>query len=299
MKRVALAVLLSACVDSAPSGGHSAPLNSEPPAVADLARGMTTDLDGVRPAFADAVLAELLGDNDLARANYERVLGDGDVPSALAARSALHLAQLESRAGNSRKALDLVVRAAALAPGDNAIAEGFAQVSADSAAASGNDNIPGPPPGTTLAGVDAATAKKFAAAERQLVAVHRLRARPVIEALSSSIRAKEAATENAVAMYRGVAASGGLAFIAGHYRAGSLYHDLALGLLFELPPELDANVAAGLRRTLRTRAQGNLKKAIAEYDQVLATAPQPDGELWRLAAETDAHAAHELMPEPQ
>ncbi|HEY4178107.1 MAG TPA: hypothetical protein VGM90_14770 [Kofleriaceae bacterium] len=296
MKRVVLLALLSACADSAPSGGASAPLASEPPAVADLSRGMTTELDGVRPAFADAVLAELLGDNDLARANYERVLGDGDVPSSLAARAALHLAQLESRAGNSRKALDLVVRAASLAPGDNAIAEGFAQVSADSGAASGNDNIPGPPPGTTLAGVDAATAKAFAAAERQLVAVHRLRARPVIEALSSSIRAKEAATENTVGMYRAVAAAGGLATVAGHYRAGSLYHDLALGLLFELPPELDANVAAGLRSTLRGRARGYLRKAVAEYDLAVAVPPQPDGELWHLAAETDRSAARGLLP---
>jgi hypothetical protein len=299
VKRVVLALLLASCADSAPSSTTSAPLTSEPPAVADLGRGVTTDLDGVRPAFADAVLAELLGDNDLARANYERVLGDGDIPTSLAARAALHLAQLESRTGNPRKALDLVVRAAALAPGDNAVVEGFAQVSADSAAASGSDNIPGPPPGTILAGVDMPTAKAFAAAERQLVAVHRLRARPVIEALSSSIRAKEAATENTVGMYRSVAAAGGLALIAGHYRAGSLYHDLALGLLFELPPELDANVAAGLRRTLRFRALAYLRKAVDEYKLATDAAPQPDGELWRLAAEKDMKAARELLGEPQ
>lgn len=292
-----LLALLVACGDDA----VLTPVPETAPAVdraaANPARGITTDLDGAAPTFGDAMLAELLGDETAARAGYERVLASADAPAAFAAKSALRLAQLESLAGRSRHALDYVVRAAALAPGDIAIAEGVAQVRADAVAASGKDNLRGPPIGTPLPGVDATTAEQFAAAESSLKAVHRLRPRPVIEALSSSIRIKEDATEDAVAKYRAVAEHGGLAQIAGRYRAGSLYHDLALGLLFELPPELDPNVAAGLRRTLRGRAQSYLKKAVAEYELALAVAATPDSELWRLAAETDLRSARDVLGE--
>ena len=85
--------------------------------------------------------------------------------------------------------------------------------------------------------------------------------------------------------------------IAASYRAGSLYHDLALGLLFELPPELDPAVAAGLRRTLRGRAIAYLKKAVIEYRAVLSAPKHSDDELWRLAAETDLRGARDLLGE--
>ena len=65
--------------------------------------------------------------------------------------------------------------------------------------------------------------------------------------------------------------------------------------MFELPPELDPAVAAGLRRTLRGRAVAYLKKAVAEYAASLAAAKQPDDELWRLAAETDLRGARDLL----
>jgi hypothetical protein len=117
----------------------------------------------------------------------------------------------------------------------------------------------------------------------------------VLETLSSSIRLKEDATEDVVARYRAVAEAGGLAQIAASYRAGSLYHDLALSLLFELPPELDPAVAAGLRRTLRGRAIADLKKAVTEYRAALAAPKHPDDELWRLAAETDLRDARDLL----
>jgi hypothetical protein len=266
-------------------------------AVADLSLGITTDLDGTAPLFGDAVLAELLGDEATARAGYERVLASPDSPASVAAKSALHLAQLESLAGRTRHALDYVVRAAALAPGDIGIAEGVAQLRADAVAASGEGNIRGPRVGTPLQGVDPKVAEAFAATERAMAKVHRLRPRPFIEALSSSIRAKELATEDVVARYRVIAENSGLARIASHYRAGSLYHDLALGLLFELPPELDPSVAAGLRRTLRGRAQAYLKKAVAEYELALAVTATPDSELWRLDAEADLRSARDVLGE--
>jgi hypothetical protein len=134
--------------------------------------------------------------------------------------------------------------------------------------------------------------------------VHRLRPQPYIEALSSSIRVKEDATEQVVAKYRAVAAHGGLAQVASDYRIGSLYHDLALGLMFELPAELDPNVAAGLRRSLRQQAVAYLKRAVASYRTSLGGPQLPEAELWRLAAETDLRGARDVLgeagePEPK
>jgi hypothetical protein len=264
---------------------------------ADPARGVTTELDGAAPIFGDAVLAELTGDIVAARAGFERVLASSDTPAPLAARAALHLAQLELRTGKSRHALDLVARASALAPSDVAIAEGVAELQADVVTAAGAGDLRGPRIGTALPGAPPGTAAAFAAAERALERVRKLRPRPMIEALSSSIRLKEAATEDVVLKYRAVAEHGGLARIAASYRAGSLYHDLALGLLFEIPPELDPAVAAGLRRTLRGRAVFYLKKAVTEYRASLAVPQHPDDELWRLAAETDLRGARDVLGE--
>ncbi len=289
-----LALALAACTDDGPP--RAAP--AEPPTAsrvaADPAAGVTTELDGDAPLFGDGLLAELAGDEPAARAAFEKVLASPDAPSALAARAALQLAQLESRAGKSRHTLDLVARASALAPSDVAIAEGVAQLEADFVAASGAGDIH-PELGIALPGVDAKVAADFAAAERALAAVRRLHPQPFIEALSSSIRLKEDATEEVVAKYRGVAEHGGLAQIAADYRAGSLYHDLALGLLFELPPELNPSIAAALRRTLRTNSLAYLRKAVERYQACLAAPATPDAELWRLAAETDLRGARDVL----
>lgn len=292
-----LALVLAACGDDARPRQRPTEASAPDRAAADPARGVTTELDGASPAFGDAVLAELTGDVAAARAGFERVLAASETPPALAARAALHLAQLESRTGKNRHALDLVARASALAPSDVAIAEGVAELQADVVAAAGADDLRGPRIGTPLPGVPARAADAFTAAERALEQVHKLRPRPIIEALSTSIRAKEAATEDVVLKYRAVAEHGGLAQIAASYRAGSLYHDLALGLLFELPPELDPAVAAGLRRTLRGRAVAYLKKAVVEYRASLAAPKHPDDELWRLAAETDLRGARDVLGE--
>jgi hypothetical protein len=292
-----LAAVACACGDDARPRSKPAPIVARDRAAADPARGVATELDGASPAFGEALLAELTGDVAAARAGFARVLAASDPSPALAARAALHLARLESRAGRSRHALDLVARASALAPSDVAIAEGVAELQADVVAAAGAGDLRGPRLGTALPGVEPRVAEAFAAAERALERVHRLRPRPLIEALSTSIRIKEDATEAAVARYRAVAEHGGLAQIAASYRAGSLYHDLALGLLFELPPELDPAVAAGLRRTLRGRAVSYLKKAVSEYRSSLAAPKHPDDELWRLAAESDLRGARDVLGE--
>jgi hypothetical protein len=203
---------------------------------------------------------------------------------------------MEARAGKTRHALDLVARAAALAPSDVVVAEGVAQLEAE-VGARGAGEPRGPRLGTPLPGVPPKVAEAFAAAERALDRVHKLHPRPVIEALSSSIRLKEDATEDAVAKYREVAEHGGLAQIAASYRIGSLYHDLAVGLVFDLPPELDPNVAAGLRRWLAGQALIDLRRAVAAYRACLAAPQLPEGEQWRVAAETDLRAALDLLGE--
>jgi hypothetical protein len=296
--RLVLALMVAAgCSDAARPPPRRGDIASPDRAVADPARGIATELDGAAPAFSGAVLAELTGDLAAARAGFEQVLAASETSAQLAARAALHLAQLELHAGRSRHALDLVARASALAPSDVAIAEGVAELHADVVAAAGAGDLRGPRIGTPLPGVEPSVAAAFAAAERALARVHKLRPRPIIEALSTSIRVKEDATEGAVLAYRAVAERGGLAHIAASYRIGSLYHDLALGLLFELPPELDPAVAAGLRRTLRGRAVAYLKKAVAEYRASLAAPSHPDDELWRLAAETDLRGARDVLGE--
>ena len=290
---VLFALLIAACAacgDDPHAVAPPPPAPAQTRAAADPAEGATSDLDGISPVFSDALLAELEGDETAARTGFERVLAAADAPPLLAARAAVHLAQLEVRAGKSRHALDLVARATTLAPGDAQVAEGVAQVEADVVAASGAGDIRGPKLGTPLPGVDAKVADAFAAADRALVQVHAIRPRQRLD-----VWAKEDATEDVASRYRKLAEAGGLAKIAADYRIGSLYHDLALGLLFELPPGLAPSVAGELRRTLRTRALAYLKKAAASYEACLAAPKSPDAELWQLAAETDLRNARDVL----
>ncbi len=249
------------------------------PSVADPAAGMTTELDGIAPRFGDAVIAELAGDDAAARTAFQQVLDAPDVPAPIAARAALHLAQLDARGGKSRPALELSARAAALAPNDAAITEGVAQVQADVVAASGGGDLRGPKAGTALAGADPKLTDAFAAAERALVRVHAIRPRQRLE-----VWAKEDSTEEVAAMYRALRdRSPGTAQIAADYRIGSLYHDLALNLLF------------GGVAELRARALAYLQTATVSYRASLAGPQLPEAELWRLAAETDLRNARDVL----
>ena len=278
-------IALAACGDD----HHKAPVQPETPArgstAADPAAGVTTDLDGPAPAFGDGVLAELTGDDDTARASYERVLASTDVPTEIAARAALHLAQLEARAGKTGRARDLIARATALAPSDQAITDGADRVRAEIVAGSSTGDIRGPKLGTPLPGVKARVAEAFIAVERTLARVHAMRPRQRL-----AVWEKEDATADVVRRYRGIAEHGGLAQIAAEYRIGTLYHDLGIGLLVE-------PVAADLRRTLRAGANAYLKKAVAAYQASLAVPATPEAELWRLAAETDLRAALDVLGE--
>jgi hypothetical protein len=272
-----LAALVVACTGADRRAAPPEPAPAAAPSVADPAVGITTELDGDAPEFGAALVAELSGDDAAARAAFGKVLAASGVPAPIAARSALHLAQLEARAGKRRPALDLVARAAALAPGDPAITDGVARVQADVVAASGGGDLR-PKAGTALPGVEPKVADAFAQAERALVRVHAIRPHERLE-----IWAKEDATEDLVARYRAIAKAGGLAQVAADYRIGSLYHELALGLLFERQGEL------------RAQAVAYLKSAAAAYKASLA-GPQPaDAELWRLAAKTDLRTVLDVL----
>ncbi len=253
---------------------------------ADPATGVTTELDGLAPAFGEGVIAELTGDHVAARTSYERVLAAPDVPSDVAARAALHLAQLEARAGKSGRARDLIARAAALAPADPTVSEGADRVRAEIVAGSSAGDIRGPKIGTPLPGVSANIASAFAAAERALAQVHGMRPRQRL-----AVWEKEDATAAVVRRYRAIAERGGVAQLAAEYRIGTLYHDLAIGLLVE-------PMAADLRRTLRAGAYAFLKKAVSAYKASLDVKDVPqEAELWRLAAETDLRAAQDVLVE--
>ncbi len=280
------ALTIFAALAIAACGGddhRAAPMMTAPvasPSVANPAVGVTTQLDGTAPELGVAIIAELVGDDAAARTAFQTVLGAADVPAPIAARSALHLAQLEAPAlASAGPRLDLVARAAALAPGDPATSPTASRACRPMLSRRVARAISRPNAGTALPGVDPKTADAFAQAERALVRVHAIHPHERLEAW-----AKEDATEDLVARYRAIAdTGGGLAHVAAEYRIGSLYHDLALGLLFERQGEL------------RGPAIAYLKSAAAAYKASLAGPPLADAELWRLAAETDLRTAQDVL----
>lgn len=280
-----VAMLASGCTDD----GHRATRHATQPvhgeSVADPALGVTTDLDGIVPELGDGLVAEMTGNDVDARRSYEQVLASADAPADVAARAALHLAQLEARAGKTGRARDLIARATALAPNDVAVSEGADRVRADFVAAAGAGDIRGPKLHEPLPGVDGRVAAAFAAAEDALERVHAMRTRQRL-----AVWEKEDATANVVRRYRALAEGGGVAQVAAEYRIGSLYHDLALGLMFE-------PVAAELRRTLFSGARNYLKKAASAYRASLAATAPPEAQLWRDAAESDLRAANDVLGE--
>src|SRR6185436_18852486 len=90
----------------------------------------------------------------------------------------------------------------------------------------GQSDLRGPPAGAPLPGVADPVQARGRTAEQLLVKAHRLRMKPVLEALSGSVRRKENATEAAAKAYREIAAARGLAELAAEFRVGTLYHDL-------------------------------------------------------------------------
>jgi tetratricopeptide (TPR) repeat protein len=275
------------------------PLEAIDAAVAEVPRdaGAVRSRDAARDFWSAYLAAQVDGDLERARAGYEAVLARSAEDPAAAARAAVELAELEALDGNRRRALELLARAQSLAPDDASVVDASDALSARLAATpSGQRDVRGPPPGQPLPGVAEAVQQKWRDAEQLLLKAHHMRMKPVLEALSGSVRAKESATEAAVRAYREVATAGGIAAVAADFRAGTLYHDLAVELVFDLPPELEPGYAAKIRRTLRVSALSYLRKAITSYDRALADPTTgPDADPWRVAAEASQRSAKELL----
>jgi hypothetical protein len=289
---------LAACGDATPARPHDPPAPPARDAAAFVAPAPALAPGANR--YWHAYLDDVLGDDGGGRAGYEAAYAAAATEPAIAARAALHLAEREADAGNRRRALELVARATQLAPDDDGTRDAADRLQAGLAAAplgpGQPDEVRGPPLGTPIAAATPEVAADFAAAEKLLARAHRIRMEPALESLSSTVKAKERATDEAVAAYKKVADAGGLAAVAAEFRSGSLYHDLAVELVFDLPPELDPAVATRLRRTLGDSARAYLHKAQAAYRRALAIeAHGDDAELWRVAAETNLRAAGELL----
>ncbi len=253
--------------------------------------------------YYEGHLAETLrGDLVAARAAYEEVIaGAGASEPRLAARAALRLAEIEAVKGQRRRAIELVARASSLGRGDAEIVRQADELQTRLASLrSRGSGVRGPPAGATLDGVTGDTAARFRKAERMLVAYHKTRLQPRIEALEAGVQAKERAMELAVKAYRAVVGSGdALATSAAEFRIGSLYHDLGIALMFDLPPELAPRAAARLRRRMRQRALGYLAKARAAYGRskavLAAGASNPALERWRGAARRGLASVDDLL----
>jgi len=250
--------------------------------------------------FWEGYVAETLrGQVALARSAYDDVIrGAGETQPELAARAALRLAELEARVGNRREAVELVARASALGRDDPEIVARADRMQAHLASVrSKGSEVRGPPAGTALEGVSKQAAASFAEAEKLLADYHAVRLRPRLEDLRGGVRAKERAMDVAVRAYRQVIElNERAASAAAEFRTASLYHDLALSLMFDLPPELEERAAAKLRRALRGQAIAHLRKARNAYERSLEQATDLSGvERWRVAAERGLAAVEDLL----
>jgi hypothetical protein len=195
----------------------------------------------------------------------------------------------------------LVARAAVLGRDDVEILERAdrAQAGLASLRTRGSE-VRGPPVNTTLEDASPATRTAFRAAEGELSAYHRRLLEPRLEGIRAGVRQKEHAMEQAVRAYRLVTEAGEReAVVAAEFRIGSLHHDLALALMFDVPPELEEHEAAKLRRSLRGKATNHLRKARDAYERALeaaGTAEIPAStERWQLAAEVGQRGTRDLI----
>ncbi len=298
---VALALALLSCASPATRTGTPADAGAASSADAGLAPDRD-DSSRWDERYYQGYLAEILrGDIDSARAAFEEVIaGAGEGQPELAARAALRLADLETLADNRRKAIELVARAAVLGRADAAIVERADRMQTHLASLrSKGSEVRGPPAGTAPTGVSDAAAELFADAEGLLAAYHTLGLRPRLEDLRAGIRAKERAMDTANRAYRQVVAlDEPRATVAAEFRTASLLHDLAMSLMFDLPPELEDREAAKLRRSLRGRAINYLRKARKAYQRSLdagATIGDAASERWLVAASRGQRSVDDLL----
>lgn len=269
----------------------------------ELALGPQPDRAGLASRYYDGYLAEILrGDYNRARAAYEQVIAEaGSEQPEMAARAALRLGQLQALAGRRREALELMARASVLGRDNLEIIEEADRLHARLASLrAGGQEVRGPPLDTTLDSVSADASKRFARAETLLAAYLRIRLKPRLEQLRTGVRKKEYATDAAVRAYRQVIdLQEDNAVVAAEFRIASLYHDLALSLMFDLPPELEPRAAAKLKRSLRSSALSYLNKARGAYERSLgvekADAQTAVSERWTAAAALGLRSVEDML----
>jgi hypothetical protein len=157
--------------------------------------------------------------------------------------------------------------------------------------------VRGPPVGTLPEGVSQEAARGLSAAETLLAAFYAIDVKPRLEDLQAGVRARQRAVEVAVRAYRDVVAlDEPAAGAAAELRIATLYHDLAIAMVFDLPPELERLAASRLRRQFRVKAVAFLRRARDAYRQALAQVPGgAEGERWRRAAEQGLGSVDDLL----
>jgi hypothetical protein len=239
--------------------------------------------------FAGHVAEVVRGDDAAAREAFTAVmLGVDQTEPVLAARAAVRVAEMEALAGRRAEAVELLARAAALAGRDREILERVDQIHGGLAAVYGvrSTKVRGPPAGTDIGGVSEAARAAFARAEALLVAYHRTDVRPRIEDPEAGARVRLRAAQSAERAYRGIIDLGEPpATVAAEFRIATLYHDMAIQLGSETPPELEGSALARLRRRLQAKAPGYLRAARAAYRRSLAIEATAASDRWRRAAE--------------
>lgn len=271
------ALLVAACGDGAPSK-HLEPRDGTTP-LSPLPRAS----EAVEPAGGvgswarqyteAAALLRLGSDVEAAQASLIAIVDGASLADATtAARAALRIAELEAQAGHRRRAAEYLARARSLGRGRSDLLERADDLDNELSALPGSrSEVRGPPIGSALENAATAAAAAFSEAERLLAQYHERSLAPRLEALRAAIRLKDAALESAGRGYRAAIAHGDpLVSTAAEFRIGSLHHDMALALSFDLPPELDVAAAARTRKSLRSRALSELRKAEAAYRRCLA-----------------------------
>jgi hypothetical protein len=254
-----------------------------------------------RHTYYEAYLADVLGgDQRKATENYTKLLGAGAEEPLLVAEAALRLAGWAESNRQRRMAMDLAVRASVLGadmPRIKNAADALRRRLATTVRAQDLE-VRGPRAGTVLEGVGATISEQFAAAEVLLSTYHRRRLTPRLEALVASLRGKRAAMERAVRAYRDVADSGVQeAVVAAEFRIASLYYDFSLSLTFELPSELDPEVASSMRSSLRSEVTQLRAKARLAYMRSLAATGKagPAADPWTEAASIGLASVEDLL----
>ena len=83
--------------------------------------------------------------------------------------------------------------------------------------------------------------------------------------------------------------------VAAEFRIGSLYHDLAVSLVSEQPPELERRSLGRLRRQQKARAARYYRTARTAYRRALAFGQDDSSDRWRREAQKGLDSVEVLL----